>query len=172
MLPCVIATASLPTGAEQWLAGVSSLAGASLPLTVCAVLWEELWFRGPVLNLVAPGRPAVVFAACNGLLFAALHLLNPRFDPFVEGPELLAAGALLTLAYIASGSFYVPFALHLGNNVTAQILRNAAGPEGAAALESPAATHCRAVVLAAGVAAASWWAIWTPRASSSPAPRA
>jgi membrane protease YdiL (CAAX protease family) len=131
--------------------GLSALAPLPLALTVCTVAWEELWFRGPVLEAAPAGRGAAGFAAGNGVLFAALHLLNPEFRVAVEGPEILAAGAFLTAAYFASGSFLVPLAAHLGNNLAGAALRAAADP--AAAGEAPAVAYVRAALLVAATAA-------------------
>lgn len=140
----------------DWPRAFASLTAASLGLTVCAVSWEELWFRNPVLDGVPAGPPAAAFAVVNGLLFAALHLLNPRFDVLAEGPEILAAGVFLTLAYSVSGAFAVSLALHLGNNLTSALLRQAVDPARADALADASVSHWRAGILLAASAALAW----------------
>lgn len=150
ILPHLLVHPHVVTRAADWRAGAGALAGTAVALTFCAVLWEELWFRNPVLNLVAPGRPQVVFSLVNGLLFAALHLLNPKFDAVSQGPELVLAGVFLTLAYFVAGTFHVPLALHLGNNVAGSALTKALGDAGAEAADTPAASICRAGLLLAG----------------------
>ena len=156
LLPHLLVHPSLAVRVADGSRGFGALSAGSLALTVCAVSWEELWFRNPVLDLVPSGFAAVVFALFNGLLFAALHLLNPSFVPLVEGPELVAAGALLTLAYAAMGSFYVPLALHLGNNLASSVLRSAVGPDRQPDLDAPEVTWWRTGMLAVAVVVMAW----------------
>jgi membrane protease YdiL (CAAX protease family) len=90
--------------------------------TLLIVLWEELWFRNPILNLAQDKRQQVLLSIFTGLLFAALHLMNPKINLLQEGPELLLAGILLTISYYASGSFWLPLGLHFGNNIFSSLI--------------------------------------------------
>lgn len=155
LAPHAVAHPGLLAEAADWPRGFASLSVRPAALTLAAVLWEELWFRGPVLNLVTDARRRIAFAVVNGVLFAALHLLNPRFDAAVEGPEVVAAGTLLTLVYFAAGSFYAPLAIHLGNNLASGVLARAVGDANADALDSSGPTTLRTGMLAVACVAAS-----------------
>lgn len=155
VVPVLVADPSCIEGGAGLTRALAASSPVSIAGTCAVVLWEELWFRGPVHDTVPAGRASVAFAAINGLLFAALHLLNPRFDPLVEGPELLFAGTLLSLVYFASGSFLVPLALHVGNNLAAEFLRGATGGDPSNALDAPKIAVVRSAVLAVAAACAA-----------------
>jgi membrane protease YdiL (CAAX protease family) len=95
---------------------------SSVTLTLLIVMWEELWFRNPILNLAQGVNKQVLLSIFTGFLFTALHLLNPKINMLKEGPELLLAGTCLTLAYYASKSFYLPLGMHFGNNLLSSII--------------------------------------------------
>lgn len=144
-----LATAPGRLASADWARGAEALAPAAAGLTMSAVLWEELWFRAPTLEL-APPRLHLPLALWNGLLFAALHVLNPKIDILSAGPELLAAGALLTLLCLTTGSVLVPLALHLGNNLSGAVLARAATPSPSAVpYDEGPETLVRAVLVAA-----------------------
>ena len=90
--------------------------------TFIIVLWEELWFRNPILNLAQNKKQQILLSIFTGLLFAALHLMNPKINLLQEGPELLLAGVLLTISYYASRSFWLPLGLHFGNNILSSLV--------------------------------------------------
>jgi len=87
---------------------------AGVPLTAgLAALLEELLFRGVLLadlqtTLSTP--PAVILAA---FIFAAAHYLRPvkRYWTF---PGHVGLGMLLCLAFVWSGSLWLPVGLHAG----------------------------------------------------------
>jgi membrane protease YdiL (CAAX protease family) len=145
--------------ADRWDGdgAMEALGAASVAGTALAVLWEELWFRNALLDRVVGARPRLAFAAFHGLLFTAIHLLNPRFSLPGDGPEVLAAGTFLTMAYFAGGTFYLPLGLHFGNNLAGRVLDGALGPGGREALEGDGTGWVRTGLLLVGVAAAAAW---------------
>lgn len=85
-------------------------------LTFLITGWEELWFRGIILNYCRKFLPAVTIALTMGALFMLMHALNPQIDLIKSGPALFFAGALLTIVYFYFKSIWVPLGLHFGNN--------------------------------------------------------
>ena len=77
---------------------------------------EELAFRGYIMQRLslAWGMPAAVIA--SSLVFAAVHLLNPNFQPLAF-VSLFAAGLLLAAAYLVSKSLWLPIGLHIAWNL-------------------------------------------------------
>lgn len=87
-----------------------------LVVTLVIVGWEELWFRGVFINYCRKHLSPLAISMVIGLLFMAVHALNPVLDLWVSGPALFLAGTMLTLAYFVSKSFWLPLGLHFGNN--------------------------------------------------------
>ncbi len=85
-------------------------------ITLLIVSWEEFWFRGIIINQVEKGLGVTVTAIAIGILFMAIHAMNPKMDLLTEGPNLFAAGILLTVSYFYFRSIWVPIGLHFGNN--------------------------------------------------------
>jgi membrane protease YdiL (CAAX protease family) len=90
--------------------------------TFLIVLWEELWFRNPILNLAENKNQQIMLSVFTGLLFALLHLMNPKINLLHDGLELFLAGVLLTISYYASRSFWLPLGLHFGNNIFSSLI--------------------------------------------------
>ncbi len=85
-------------------------------LTLATVAWEELWFRGIALEL-APNRYSRIGAALIfGLIFALLHLMNPKINLLEDGLQLALAGYTLGVCYFAFGSIWAPLGMHFANN--------------------------------------------------------
>lgn len=84
--------------------------------TLFIVSWEELWFRGLIVNYCRRYLSATWLSLLMGLLFVLLHFLNPKIDLIQAGPALFFAGALLTLLYLSFQSIWLPIGLHFGNN--------------------------------------------------------
>ena len=106
---------------ENILHSLNQIGLIGIGLTVLTVAWEELWFRNPILNQVTKTKNQVIFSVFNGLLFAMLHLLNPKINLFHDGYELILAGTLLTFRYYVSKSFWMPLGIHLGNNMISSL---------------------------------------------------
>jgi membrane protease YdiL (CAAX protease family) len=76
---------------------------------------EELVFRGLPLKLLVEGMgewPAMIFMSA---LFGALHLENPN-STWLGMINTIVAGILLSLAYIRTGSLWLPYGIHIGWN--------------------------------------------------------
>ncbi len=129
-------------------AGTASLTVPSVLGTLCAVAWEELWFRNPLVQRVRRAAAVCAFALWNGALFAAVHLLNPAFDPLDEGPELILAGALLTVVCNMSGTVVAPLILHFAFNLTSTTARASVSPGVAATLDGADVSFRRCLLLA------------------------
>jgi membrane protease YdiL (CAAX protease family) len=77
---------------------------------------EELVFRGFPLQLLIDGigeRPAII---AMSTLFGAMHLSNPNAS-WLGTLNTIAAGVLLSLAYVRTRSLWMPYAIHVGWNV-------------------------------------------------------
>lgn len=84
--------------------------------TLLIVAWEELWFRGIVLNRCARSLSPLTISLWVGFLFMSVHVLNPELDLVVVGPSLFFAGAMLTMLYFHLRSIWAPIGVHFGNN--------------------------------------------------------
>ena len=151
LLPMVLAKGSSAFTAINWGEALASVTFTGFFLTFATILWEELWFRAPVLNLAELRRQEVMFSFYNGLLFALLHVLNPKIKLAVEGPELFMAGTFLTLAYFQSRSLYLPVGLHFGNNLMGALLEKGAPEAAMPATDDKLLPWLRTGVLAIGV---------------------
>lgn len=89
---------------------------SSLLLTFFITGWEELWFRGIILNYCHKSLSALAISITMGTLFMLMHSLNPKIDLLKTGPALFFAGALLTVLYFYYKSIWAPLGLHFGNN--------------------------------------------------------
>jgi len=63
-------------------------------LTLIVVSWEELLFRGIILNYVHQYSNKIFISLVMGGLFMIAHLLNPEFDFLRQAPNLFFAGYL------------------------------------------------------------------------------
>lgn len=122
-------------GCAEAARGLASLTVPAILGTLSAVAWEELWFRNPLVQRVRGAGAVSAFACWNGALFAAVHLLNPAFDLLAEGPELVLAGALLTIVCRLGGSVAAPLVLHVAFNLTSAAARASVAPEVAATMD-------------------------------------
>lgn len=93
--------------------GITILMGA---LTLFTVAWEELWFRGVALELAETRYSKFGAAVIFGLIFALLHLMNPKIDLLHDGLQLALAGYTLSVCYFAFGSIWAPIGIHFANN--------------------------------------------------------
>lgn len=91
-----------------------SLTAAGITLVI--VVWEELWFRGLILNHCNRYLSAFTLSMVTGLLFMLIHLLNPDIDFASKWPSLFLAGALLAILYFYYRTIWVPLGVHFGNN--------------------------------------------------------
>jgi membrane protease YdiL (CAAX protease family) len=106
----------------------TSVAPQLLGLTVLALvaLQEEVLYRGYVtLNLADLGWPVVVVASTA--IFVAIHFLTNR-APLLQVASWTASGVLLVVAYLTSGSIWVPVILHFAIDVSNVVVFDIAGP--------------------------------------------
>lgn len=92
-------------------------AAAVLFVLVAGALAEELMFRGyPFQRLVEAIGPAASVVVLS-LLFGATHLLNPHVSRWAVMDTALV-GVLLSLAYLRTGSLWMPWGFHFAWNAT------------------------------------------------------
>ncbi|MCW3103526.1 MAG: Abortive infection protein [Bacteroidetes bacterium] len=90
---------------------------SGLGLTLVIISWEELMFRGIVLNFLLKYSSKLYLSIISGLLFMLIHLLNPEINILLQGPNLFFAGVLLTLLYLKFKSIWLPLGFHFANNI-------------------------------------------------------
>lgn len=97
--------------------GSPAAAASFLGLTLAAVAAEELVFRGVLQRHLEHRAGTWIALAVTGLLFGAIHLVNP--DATLWGALAIAveAGGLLGAAYVATRTLWLPIGLHLGWNL-------------------------------------------------------
>jgi membrane protease YdiL (CAAX protease family) len=102
------------------VAGWGSVSGAigTFGIMGGVAVTEEVLFRGVLFRLVEKWAGTKVALAVSGLLFGALHLLNPGATIWGALAIAVEAGVLLGIAYTVSGSLWLPIGLHLGWNFT------------------------------------------------------
>jgi uncharacterized protein len=84
---------------------------------MCGVaVTEEILFRGVLFRLIQKWAGTAVALTVSGLLFGALHLLNPGATLWGGLAIAIEAGVLLGTAYTVSRSLWLPIGLHLGWN--------------------------------------------------------
>jgi membrane protease YdiL (CAAX protease family) len=100
------------------IAGWGSVGGAIATFGImCGVaVTEEILFRGVVFRLLQKWAGTAVALAVSGLLFGALHLVNPGATIWGALAVAVEAGLLLGAAYTLSRSLWLPIGLHLGWN--------------------------------------------------------
>jgi len=94
----------------------------SICLTMVIISWEELWFRGIFLNYCSKHVSEIIISLTIGLLFALIHILNPKINLIQTGPSLFFAGALLTIVYFYFKTIWLPIGMHFGNNFSNSII--------------------------------------------------
>jgi membrane protease YdiL (CAAX protease family) len=117
MFSLVIAVIAM--GGGYHLEGWGTFGGAltTLGLMTCVAVTEELVFRGALFRILEEKTGTWGALAASGVLFGALHLVNP--DATVWGALAVAieAGLLFGAAYAATRSLWLPIGLHLGWNM-------------------------------------------------------
>jgi CAAX protease family protein len=92
----------------------STLLATAVVLIVAAAV-EELMFRGLPLQILCEGIGKWPGILVISGLFGAVHLNNPNSTP-LGAVNTVLAGVLLSLAYFAARSLWLPYAIHLGWN--------------------------------------------------------
>lgn len=108
-----ITTGTLPENAIPALLAVIYL----VSLHALAALWEEISFRGYILQNLEVWRGPRVALIGSSLLFAAVHAPNPGFGP-IPLVMLTLAGSFLGYAYLRTKSLWLPVSFHFAWNVS------------------------------------------------------
>ena len=119
---CVLALLALG-GLEVQGVGASVVTALLVPVLLMMAFTEEIVARGYILrNFVDDGRPLLGLGV-SSLIFWLMHLSN---DQLWSSPwpsiNLLGAGLVLGLAYLAADNLWFPTALHLGWNLAQGVL--------------------------------------------------
>ncbi|MGZ0153650.1 CPBP family intramembrane glutamic endopeptidase [Kribbella sp. WER1] len=101
--------------------GLGTVAGAVglFGFMAAAATSEELLFRGVLFRIVEERTGTWIALVLTGLVFGAVHLINP--DATLWGAVAIAieAGGMLTAAYVATRKLWLPIGLHFGWNFAA-----------------------------------------------------
>ena len=106
------------------IAGLGSAAGAVglIGFMCAAAVTEELMFRGVLFRWVEVATGTWFALVLTGSLFGLVHLLNPNASLWGAVAVAVEAGGMLTAAYIATRSLWLPIGLHFGWNAAASAL--------------------------------------------------
>ena len=106
-------------GNASWLGFTGT--GGVIVMTAMALMsgvGEELIFRGGVFRVLEDSLGTAFALILSGVLFGALHLVNPHATLFGGAAIALEAGVLLGAAYAATRNLWLPIGLHIGWNFT------------------------------------------------------
>lgn len=78
-------------------------------------MWEELYFRGYLVQTLSQGIGLYGAAALTSIYFGLIHIITYGVTPLVIA-EATVAGLFLTLLYFKTKSLWAPIGWHLGNN--------------------------------------------------------
>jgi uncharacterized protein len=89
-----------------------------LAASFAAAVGEELIFRGAIFRITDERLGTAAALLISSILFGLLHAANPGATAVSTVAIAVEAGALLGMAYSASGSLWLPMGLHFGWNFT------------------------------------------------------
>ena len=98
--------------------GIGAVAGrilAALILMVLVGYYEELVFRGYILQNLVEGSGLGWALIISSILFGGLHLINPNASAFTLA-SITGAGLLMAYGWIATGRLWLPIGLHIAWN--------------------------------------------------------
>lgn len=104
---------------------ISSIIGQSptwlilLTIGIVAPIAEELLFRGLVFHMFNRHMNVKIALIIQGLLFGAFHM------NLVQGVYASVLGIVLGMAYLLTGSLWIPILMHIVNNSVALLLPEA-----------------------------------------------
>ncbi|MBB4686698.1 CPBP family intramembrane glutamic endopeptidase [Amycolatopsis jiangsuensis] len=90
-----------------------------LGVMAAAAATEELMFRGVLFRIVEERAGTWFALVATGLLFGMAHLFNPDASLWGAIAIAIEAGGMLTAAYVATRTLWVPIGLHFGWNFAA-----------------------------------------------------
>jgi CAAX protease family protein len=101
--------------------GIGSVPGAVglFGFMAAAATTEELMFRGVLFRIVEERTGSWIALVLTGALFGLVHLLNPHASLWGAVAIAIEAGGMLTAAYIATRTLWLPIGLHFGWNLAA-----------------------------------------------------
>jgi CAAX protease family protein len=101
--------------------GLGSVPGAVglLGFMAAAAVTEELLYRGVLFRIVEGWTGTWIALVLTGALFGLSHLANPNASLWGAFAIAIEAGGMLTAAYVATRTLWVPIGLHFGWNLTA-----------------------------------------------------
>ena len=117
LLTTVIATVLWLMQLLQWFITDVDAAGLLIvfALLMLVAIFEELVFRGYLLNNLMESLPKEAALFVSALLFAAFHLLNPDFN-LIAFINIFIAGVLLGINYIYTKNLWFAIFFHFSWN--------------------------------------------------------
>jgi membrane protease YdiL (CAAX protease family) len=102
---------------EITVSGAAALSLLALPLFVTALVgfWEELVFRGYLLQNMAEGMGMKTAVVVSCILYGAVHAFNPGAG-VLSTLIIVLFGYLRIYGYLASGLLWLPMGMHIGWN--------------------------------------------------------
>ncbi|MCW3110450.1 MAG: family intrarane metalloprotease, partial [Segetibacter sp.] len=90
-----------------------------IPFTVAftVAIIEEILLRGIIFRITEEKLGSVIALITSGVIFGALHLLNPHVT-LISVLCIISVGVLLAAAYIYYRNLWVPIAIHFAWNFT------------------------------------------------------
>lgn len=102
---------------EGW--GSLTAAAGFAGVTAVAVVAEELVFRGILFRVLEERAGTWISLVVTGLVFGAVHLVNPEATAWGALAIAVQAGFMLAAAYAATRTLWLPIGLHFGWNFAA-----------------------------------------------------
>lgn len=83
---------------------------------------EEVMWRGVLFRVIEERAGTWISLGLTGLAFGLVHLVNPHATLWGALAIAIEAGGMLTAAYVATRSLWLPIGLHFGWNLAASAL--------------------------------------------------
>ncbi|WP_159945022.1 MULTISPECIES: CPBP family intramembrane glutamic endopeptidase [unclassified Nocardiopsis] len=83
---------------------------------------EELMWRGVLFRVIEERTGTWISLGLTGLAFGLVHMVNPHATLWGAVAIAIEAGGMLTAAYVATRSLWLPIGLHLGWNIAGSAL--------------------------------------------------
>ncbi|GAA0977525.1 CPBP family intramembrane glutamic endopeptidase [Nocardiopsis tropica] len=87
-----------------------------------AAVTEELMWRGVLFRIIEERAGTWISLGLTGLAFGLVHMANPHATLWGAIAIAIEAGGMLTAAYIATRSLWLPIGLHFGWNIAGSAL--------------------------------------------------
>jgi membrane protease YdiL (CAAX protease family) len=83
---------------------------------------EELMWRGVLFRVIEERAGTWLSLGLTGLAFGLVHMINPHANLWGAIAIAIEAGGMLTAAYVATRSLWLPIGLHFGWNIAGSAL--------------------------------------------------